>query len=47
MISDFKSRRGRVLDNGVSYAPNWLLRTPDADDAQFFYDSIRTFLNND
>lgn len=37
-----RNRRG--LFNGVSYAFNWLFGTPDADDAQFYSDSIKNLL---
>nr|XP_012143825.1 PREDICTED: uncharacterized protein LOC105662855 [Megachile rotundata] len=39
-------RKRRGLINGVSYALNWLFGTPDADDAQYYTDSINMLLNN-
>lgn len=35
-------RKRRGLFNGVSYAFNWLFGTPDADDAKYYSDSIKS-----
>lgn len=41
-----QSRNRRGLINGGSYILNWLFGTPDADDAQYYTDSINNLLNN-
>nr|XP_034172623.1 uncharacterized protein LOC117600814 [Osmia lignaria] len=39
-------RKRRGLLNGMSYLLKWAFGTPDADDAQFYEDSIKTLINN-
>ncbi|XP_076238650.1 uncharacterized protein LOC143181877 [Calliopsis andreniformis] len=39
-------RKKRGLINGVSYALKWIFGTPDADDAQYYEDRIKTLVNN-
>nr|XP_034194813.1 uncharacterized protein LOC117611033 [Osmia lignaria] len=43
---DVKQRRRRGLINGTSYVLNWLIGTPDADDARYYSDSIEALLND-
>lgn len=41
-----KQRNRRGLLNGVSYILNWLIGTPDADDAKYYSDSINALLKD-
>ncbi|KAK9686977.1 Baculovirus F protein [Popillia japonica] len=43
---DTQIRKKRGLINGLSYALNWLTGTPDADDAEYYTESIRSLLND-
>ncbi|XP_076230268.1 uncharacterized protein LOC143176329 [Nomia melanderi] len=43
---DVKQRKRRGLINGASYILNWLIGTPDADDAKYYSDSIKALLND-
>lgn len=38
-------RKKRGLLNGISYAVNWLFGIPDADDAKYYDESIKSLLN--
>ncbi|XP_029054113.2 uncharacterized protein LOC114881473 [Osmia bicornis bicornis] len=41
-----ENRKRRGLINGASYILNWLIGTPDADDAQYYSESIKSLLND-
>ncbi|KAL3272284.1 hypothetical protein HHI36_022764 [Cryptolaemus montrouzieri] len=43
-VSNIRNKRGLI--KGISYALKWLFGTPDADDAQFYSDSINSIIND-